>query len=84
LKNKSYALLADESRDVAGHEQMSIVLRVIDNDKTTSTNCFVQEFLLDLISLRSFDAMSLTNAIVDTLKKYNIELNLCIALCFDG
>ncbi|CAF1470107.1 unnamed protein product [Adineta steineri] len=84
LKNRSYALLADESRDIAGHQQMSIVLRVIDNDKIKSKKYFIQEYLLGLITLHSFDAMSLTNAIIDTLKKYNIDLNLCLALCFDG
>ncbi|CAF4092977.1 unnamed protein product [Rotaria sordida] len=84
LKNKSYALLAAESRDVAGHQQMSVVLRVIDDEKTKSTNYFIQEFLLGLIALHSLDTRSLANAIVEILKKYNIDLNLLIALCFDG
>ncbi|CAF1514077.1 unnamed protein product [Rotaria sordida] len=73
-----------ESRDVAGHQQMSVVLRVIDDEKTKSTNYFIQEFLLGLIALHSLDTRSLANAIVEILKKYNIDLNLLIALCFDG
>lgn len=76
--------MADESRDVGGHEQMSIVLRVVDHEESKDSNHFIKEYLLDLVTLHSFDATSLANAIVDILKKYNIDLNLCIALCFDG
>jgi hypothetical protein len=63
---------------------MSIVLRVIDDDKTKSSNYFIEEYFLGLMPLDLFDAESLSTAIVDILKKYNIDLNLCIALCFDG
>ncbi|CAF3455905.1 unnamed protein product, partial [Rotaria sp. Silwood2] len=52
--------------------------------KTKLANHCIEEHFLDLIPLRSFDAVSLANAIVDLLKKYNIDLALCIAMCFDG
>ncbi len=77
-------MLADESRDISGHEQMSIVLRVIDATKLKSSDNFIEEYLLGLVPLESFDAPSLANAIVDLLRKYNIDLNLCIGMCFDG
>ena len=82
MKGKSYALLADESRDVAGHQQLSIVVRYISDTNTTDT--LIEECLLDLIALHSFDAASLTTAIVSVLEKHGIDLKLCIALCFDG
>ena len=63
---------------------MSIVLRVIDHEKSKTTNCCIEESLLGLIALHSFDAKSLASAIVDILNNYNIDLNSCIALCFDG
>lgn len=82
MKGKSYALLADESRDVAGHQQLSIVLRVVnDADKTAD---LIGEYLFDLIRLHSFDAASLATAIVNVLEKYAIDLKLCVGLCFDG
>lgn len=62
---------------------MSVVLRVIDDAKIKS-KYFVEECLLGLIPLNLFDAKSLSIAIVDILKKYDINLNLCVALCFDG
>ena len=63
---------------------MSIVLRVIDREKSYSAIYVIEEFLLGLITFHAFDAMPLANAIIDMLKKCNIELYLCIALCFDG
>ena len=47
---------------------MSVVLRVIDDDKIKS-KYFVEEYLLGLIPLNLFDPKSLSIAIVDILKK---------------
>ena len=63
---------------------MSIVLRVVDDEKMKLTNYSIEEYFLGLILLRSFDATSLANAIVHLLEKYSIDLSLCIAMCFDG
>jgi hypothetical protein len=63
---------------------MSVVLRVIDDRKIKTSSYFIEEYLLGLIRLHLFDAQSLANAIVDILRKYNIDINLCIGLCFDG
>jgi hypothetical protein len=63
---------------------MSVVLRVIHNDKMKSSEYFIEEYLFGLIPLDLFDAESLSTAIVDILGKYHIDLDLCIALCFDG
>ncbi|CAF3812425.1 unnamed protein product [Rotaria sp. Silwood1] len=84
LKNKVYALLADESRDISGYQQMSIVLRVIDDTKIKESNNFIEKYFIDLIALHSFDAKPLADAIVNILRKFNIDLCLCIVMCFDG
>ncbi|CAF1388583.1 unnamed protein product [Rotaria sordida] len=49
LKNKVYELIAHENRDASDHEQMSIVLRVIDNTKVATSNYFIEEYLLDSV-----------------------------------
>ena len=75
-------LLADESRDNGGHEQLSIVVRVVvnaDNDKDV-----IQEYFLGLIRLHEFDAHTLSNVIANYLIRYGIELESCIAQCYDG
>ena len=63
---------------------MSVVLRVINHQKLKTSNYFIEEYLLGLVGLHQFDAKTLANAIINLLKKYNIDLNLCVALCFDG
>lgn len=63
---------------------MSIVLRVVDGEKVKLSNYVIEEYFLGLVSLRSFDAVSLADAVVNLLKKYHIDLTLCIAMCFDG
>jgi hypothetical protein len=63
---------------------MSVVLRFIDNTTLKSSENLIQEYFIGLVPLQSFDAPSLANAIVDLLRRYNIDLSLCIGLCFDG
>ncbi|CAF2968206.1 unnamed protein product [Rotaria sp. Silwood2] len=63
---------------------MSLVLRVIDDEKIKESNYFIEEYLLGLIGLRSFDATSLADTIVNMLKTFDVDLTLCIALCFDS
>ncbi|CAF3185474.1 unnamed protein product, partial [Rotaria sp. Silwood2] len=81
--------MADETHDVSGHEQLSIVVRVIDhevkisNDLNQQSSLF-KEYFLGFIKLDKFDAQTLTNEIVKFLSSLNINLKDCIALCFDG
>ena len=81
--------MADETRDVSGHEQLSVVVHVIDhevkinNDPNQQSSLF-KEYFLGFIKLDQFDAQTLTNAIVKFLSSLNINLKDCIALCFDG
>ena len=81
--------MADESRDVSGHEQLSVVIRVIDrevdinNDSIQQSSLF-KEYFLGFIKLDRFDAHTLTDKIVNFLSSLNINLKDCIAFCFDG
>ena len=81
--------MADETRDVSGCEQLSVVIRVVDldvkinNDLDQQSSLF-KECFLGFIKLDRFDAQTLTNEIVKFLSSLNINLKDCIALCFDG
>ena len=81
--------MADETRDVSGNEQLSIVVRVVDcevradNDSNHRVSLF-KEYFLGFIKLDQFDADTLTTEIVQFLSSLNINLKKCIALCFDG
>lgn len=81
--------MADESRDLSGHEQLSVVLRVINPELKTNSDqnqqpSLFNEYFLGLIKLNEFDAQTLTNEIVKFLLSLNIDLKRCIAMCFDG
>ncbi|CAF1302516.1 unnamed protein product [Rotaria sordida] len=82
IKGKMFALLADESRDSGGNEQLSIVIRVV--VPTNDNKDIIQEYFIGLIRLHEFDAQSLSKMIADYLIKYGIELQSCIAQCYDG
>jgi Domain of unknown function (DUF4371) len=81
--------MADETRDVSGHEQLSIVVRIIDPDGNAydhqkGQSSLFKEYFLGLIKLDEFDAETLASKIVEFLSSLRIDLNKCIAMCFDG
>jgi hypothetical protein len=76
--------MVDESCDVSDHEQLSVVVRVVDaqlkaNDQNQQSSLF-KEYFLGFIKLDEFDAKTLTNEIVKFLSSLNIDLNNCIAV----
>lgn len=81
-----YALMVDETRDVSGKEQLSVVLRFVSDyeKKQVNEQNVVSEFFLGFIRLLEFDAHTLTLKIVEFLSQFSIPLASCIALCFDG
>jgi len=81
--------MVDESRDVSGHEQLSVVIRVIDlqiktSDNTNQRLSLFKEFFLGFIKLNEFDAQTLTDEIAKFLLSLDIDLKYCVAMCFDG
>jgi Domain of unknown function (DUF4371) len=84
--------MADESRDVSGHEQLSIVVRSISDKVVPSRNhdrshkypTIFNEYFISLVKLDQFDAQTLTDEIVQCLTSSKIDLNKCVSICFDG
>jgi len=70
-------LLADEATDVSHNKQLSIFLRVVDDE------CQIKEFFMGFIRLYRFDAATLAKEISDFLIKHNIPFSMCIAQCYD-
>ena len=70
--------MADESRDVSGREQMSVVLRYVDTDNE------IREHFMGFIKLDQFDAKSLSDKLFQFLNELNIPVRNCIAQCYDG
>lgn len=81
--------MVDETRDISGHEQLSVVIRVIDLQiktigNTNRRSSLFKEYFLGFIKLNEFDAQTLTNEIVKFLSSLDIDLKYCIGMCFDG
>lgn len=81
--------MADETRDISGNEQLSVVIRVVDPDVTAKDHLkqpssLLKEYFLGFIKLDQFDAETLTEEMVKFLSSVNIDLKYCVALCFDG
>jgi hypothetical protein len=84
-----FALMADEAKDCSRNEELSIVFKCISdepvkkNDKVDYNSIF-KEYFLGLVKLSEFNAQTLSNEIIQYLSYFEIDINSCIAMCFDG
>ena len=81
--------MEDEAKDCSKNEQLSIVVRCISHDLVKQNdkidcNSIFKEYLLGLVKLDEFDAQTLSNEIIQYLSHLKIDINSCIAMCFDG
>ena len=74
--------MADETRDVSGSEQMSVVVRYVVDDMVGVS--VVHERFLDFIRLEEFDAKSLAERLANFLQSLGVNLSDCISQCYDG
>ncbi|CAF3385987.1 unnamed protein product [Rotaria socialis] len=79
LRGHVYVLLADEATDVSHNKQLSICLRLVDDQYE------IQEFFMGFVRLFQFDTVSLAKELSDFLIQHNISFTECIiAQCYDG
>lgn len=78
--------MADETRDISGNEQTSIVIRFADRHATTTSSSYnlLHEQFLGFERLHQFDAQSLAQELIGFLRQYQIEPSNCICQCYDG
>ena len=75
----AYSLLADESSDISGKEQLSIGVRFFDEDKM-----MVREEFLGFVELTAMDAKSIASAIDSFVKKAGVDPQKCVGQGYDG
>ncbi len=73
-----FALIADETRDISGAEQLSISIRWVDNDYV------VYEDVIALAAVEQTDAATLTSTIKDALIRSGLQLGQCRGQAYDG
>lgn len=72
-----FSLMVDETKDISKKEQVSFVIRYLKNFEIT-------EKFIAFKEADGLDAKSLMNLIKETLSKFSININNCIAQCYDG
>ena len=71
-----YAIMADETSDIANTEQLVISLRWVDDDLN-----FQEKFILSLLEMTSAETIKV---IKDILLHMNNSLSKCCSQCYDG
>lgn len=74
----AFSVLADETADIAGKEQLSIGIRYLDSSNV------VNEHFLGFTELKAMDAQTISSAILNTLRALKLNLNNLVGLGFDG
>ena len=69
-----FSILVDESKDISRKEQVTFVLRCIDPKEAT-----IHEYFLTFVEAASLDAKSLTQYIVDTITKHQLDLTCIVS-----
>lgn len=75
----AYSVLADESCDISGKEQLSIGVRFFDEKKG-----LVREEFLGFIELEAMDARTIANCIDDFLENCEFDPINCVGQGYDG
>ena len=73
-----FSLIADETRDISGSEQLSVSLRWVDDNYT------IHEDLVGLMEVEMTDAETLTSTLKDVLLRCNLQLSQCRGQAYDG
>ncbi|GBP44582.1 52 kDa repressor of the inhibitor of the protein kinase [Eumeta japonica] len=78
-KTMAYAVLADETADVAGKEQLSIGVRFYDESKRK-----IREEYVGFVELKAQNASAIAEAINNFLISFNLPTEDCVGFGFNG
>lgn len=78
-KSEAYGILADETADISGKEQLSVGIRYFDEETSN-----IEEVFLGFAELTAFDAKSIATAIDEFMTKEDLDPDKCVGLGFDG
>ena len=74
-----FSILVDESKDCSKKEQLTLILRCINPKEAT-----IHEYFLTFVEATTLDANGLTQYIVNTLKKHQLDLTCIVSQGYDG
>ena len=73
-----FSVMMDETTDVSGNEQVSIMVRFVDNQEN------IQEHLIGFSAVERANAETLFKLLKDTLISHDLNLSNIIGQCYDG
>lgn len=76
-----YAILADESADISGTEQLSIGVRYVDETENTPQ---LREEFLGFVPLKELNADSIANSIIHFLNECGLDKSKIVGQGYDG
>lgn len=76
-----FSVIADESADISGVEQLAIAIRFV--DKNTVGYCIREEFL-GFVPLESMDAKTVSNKILSSLRQFGLNSSKMVGQGYDG
>lgn len=76
---QAYSILADESADISGKEQLSVGIRFFDEKKG-----LVREEFLGYVELEAMDAKTIANCIDDFIENCELDPMKCVGQGYDG
>lgn len=76
----AFSLLADETADISGKEQLSVGVRFVDEKE----NFTVKEEFLGFTELATLDAEGISSSILTFVERLGLNMNKLIGLGFDG
>ena len=79
MKSDFFSILVDETLYISKKEQLKVVLRCIDPKEVT-----MHEYFLMFVEATILDAKSLTQYIVNTITKYQLDLTCTVSQGYDG
>lgn len=79
-KSSAFSLLADETADISGKEQLSVGIRFVDEN----LNFAIKEEFLGFSELTTLDAEGISTAILTFVEDLGLDMNKLIGLGFDG
>lgn len=71
-----FAVIADGSRDISGHEQLSVCIRYV-------IDCEIRERFIGFERLHELDANSVCTSLLDRLQSAPLHVKRCVAQCYD-
>lgn len=79
-RSAAFSLLADETADISGKEQLSVGVRFVDE----KLNFTVKEEFLGFAELSTLDAEGISSSILKFAENLGLDMNKLIGLGFDG